>query len=1572
MTTALSTEFLSGGFSIQRNEMVSMQQQKYAQKFEFLNSFNQTYTRLSKPAQHEFDRIAPYALSSQRRVFVGGTVTTVTRPLKQTYRNGNLPSVLGSIQLDANGAIQSINVLDGGFGYAPNTTFNVNIRGGEPTSGTLTPAVVTATSDNSGRIVSVDIVSSGNNYDAAAVQTLSAKIDESPDEGQFYVSFFEGVGALTSVNITSGQTGHRPGVYYVATTTTDSVAGSGAKFQVYVDAGGTVTKVVPLEFGETYVIADTITIPNTELGNDGGSDLVITVEAVTTSTQLAFDYGTVTWRSESFEVGDTVLLEYFIDTDKDPSASDGFLRTLAKDLCLHPYGNYYSSAFSSVPQRSASLVIKGGAVDGAIVELYDDAGIQFGVTDQDGFTAADDGKRIIEVNGSGTAILRVSGDGHTLNPYVATLEMTSTNNEESNPFTYEDATDGEPITGMVAGDKGYATGKWRLAIPVSDFEAQPYNIVYPFVDTDSNTAIPVGNNGQQNHRNVMSSIKRIGDMFVVESEKGTDLLSSKKEINSATDAIPTSVSLTQPVKDARKPQKWRMRFFYDTRDEYLYVNVATALQIKDNGDLSKGQGRDGIKQAVYRQPGELSEIYYNFSNDSNKAKSGFFRRQGKTTDDTEPTYPIAFRLTCTDHGTGLFIFDQASVDQDDDYAWFVVQRHVNNISGKIEFEDGKSPVHCLYSPSSRPEETSDFNIGFFAEVSEELDTTTGATTVTSKSLDELEIFDVNGRKLKPGLPVNVTIPTDSRPVALIPEAYGRGLSYLNTSSTVNVPLADHGALGTDSATGFTVVNDYYKFPEINAANFQAAPGLGGLGTAQLGVINSNIAGTARDAFALNFGSAYGSSFVPVGDYITGFDNGPASAGTGYRYDNVDTAGAPSAWTLINDQGGNGLKNYSVARTQMQGPAQLGLRTYRVRHRSSDGVDTFLDYENDFQFVSKTEVAPATDANGQARELPISSTVAIFTPTSIAAKQLVAKRRRRVVFIDNLDIGATTGTGANPILGAAGDFAGAVGGISDLTLVPITDSSFGGNAVGHKLALDSAGAAIQTGATGGIGQDFIVLDGTGSTGDVKVGDELTTATAQTAGFGFRVLSVIDTMPENDQFIYEYAWEGAGFNNEYTNFFGRYGTASNPLFEVNRLKVFVDGQEADAAVQGQNYQFDSSGNIEFGTTGGSTEYFGVQKPMYAYSLTTDKVKFNEPLEFATVVKISYENYNDVEERDTGRSTYLIRLPEDRDIPAIWNDIHKVAKGIYRFIVRENDVFKPWDYHVSAVTPQVDSPACINPVEQLSITQDKTVIFNFPTPLASQRFIYSDAEADLICIAGADSSTQGGIIKTSATKYDLDGQHVSTLSPQGGTASTSSNADPLNFRREYFWHNVKQSDGTTDAFDTTENSTHRTYVGMMSTKPFGNGMRIFLLTRGGPIRPSYSDYTPRDVRGISDNFPTGAVNGAIETLGGVDYTFDDGERSGDLVTADDASINVGTTTISGATVTSISSEILVGATASVTTVEGDTITLTVTEVSSSAGSITVRSSGSTVGTLAAGTVTFTKNVGSSWKGNYVNFGS
>jgi hypothetical protein len=158
------------------------------------------------------------------------------------------------------------------------------------------------------------------------------------------------------------------------------------------------------------------------------------------------------------------------------------------------------------------------------------------------------------------------------------------------------------------------------------------------------------------------------------------------------------------------------------------------------------------------------------------------------------------------------------------------------------------------------------------------------------------------------------------------------------------------------------------------------------------------------------------------------------------------------------------------------------------------------------------------------------------------------------------------------------------------------------------------------------------------------------------------------------------------------------------------------------------------------------------------------------------------------------------------------------------------------VSAVIPQVDSPAVINPLEQLSITQDKTFVFNFPTPMASQRYIYPNAECDLICYSGADSSTEGGITNvgtTTSPKYDLDGEQDSSVDGVTTAGTSTLNGDPLDFRAEYPWHT-----GT----DSASTSANRTYIGMQSTKPFGNGMRIFLHVRGGSIRPEYSDYQVR----------------------------------------------------------------------------------------------------------------------------------
>ena len=1588
-----------------------------------MNEFNQTYQRLEQAAQGlgqgveaQIDRIPAYSISQEKRTLVNGIMSQVKRPLTYIYATGTLKAALGNITLGSLGEIQSISIADGGAGYAPGATYAICIRGGSTATTTPQIATLTAKADGDGRISSFEVVDGGKDYTVAGdtgYPAMTAEIDESPMLGQFVVSRFNssaqtgivgtgtaqepqipsGVGAITSMKATGGLSGNREGVWFVQhgnghTMTVLAADGNASlgkletvKFQVYVNADGLVTKTNLIEFGEGFAVGDVIKVQQSQLGavadDVTSNELTITIENVTSSDQLKYDFGTAIWRSETFETGTDVVVEYTIDTTIDTNTSNGFLRTLAEDLCLHPYANYYSSAWSTQAQRTATLTFSGLSElvtsttdpvnqangDGLLATLTDpETGDVLSAAE--GFQISDIGKRIIEPFGNGTVVITGIGTGAapdnktagTAICSMATLSGANIRSSEdvnewsnNNIFTYLGkrwrlAIQRKPFANSY--DSGSATTGANFPGMVQHeggFESQPYNLIYPRLDAYQDSGVYIRTNGQQNHREVMTAIRRIGDLFVVESEKSTDTLSSKADINAATKSIPSTVNLTQPVRDRRKPQKWRMRFYYDSRDEYLYVNIATPLQILDNGNLASGQGRDGIKGAVFRQPGELSEIYYNFSNDKNKAKSGFFRRQGKTDSGIDSSYPMAYRLSCTDHGTGFFLFDQASVDQDDDYAWFVVQRHVNNVSGKIESEDGKSPVHCLYSPSKRPEEQSDYNMGFYASVSSSVDPATGITTVSSKSLGELEIYDINGRKLKAGIPLQASIVTKGGRVASRTIAYGGGLNYAQTP-VGGIPLTDNGALGTDVTAGYTSTNDIFQFPALDGVtstikNYESAEqsNLDGTVIQQLGVAPNTV---DIDGFSLAYPQTVSdSTFVPVGDYFTALNATD-------RFTAADDTGVAGIFTtayglaLSTPKTHVGLKNYASARNQMQGPTRLGLKLSRVRHRSAGGVDTVLDPQKDFKIVSRQEVAARTDADGQPRELPVSSAVALFTPTSTAAQALVKNRRVKVIFYDTiqwkmdsgntvyasslfdpLTFGALPNKNAATIkykfentarlttqLGAAPNTYGTTMWTPEESeIVPI--SGFGlsaGSTQGYILDvamnyIDPAGTQPSSGA-------FSTKPGannlSGVQVDMKVGDvvtvkgEFTATTGGSAdGSGAKITNVVDTFPEGDLFIYEYAWEGSGENNEYTNYYGRSGIGSNPLFEVNRLKIFVDGQEADAAILGQNYNITNDGDILFGDTTSSLEYFGSEKPIFAYNMQNDTFKFAQGLEDGVVVKLSYENYSDTEEKDTGKSSYLIKLPEDRDIPNIWHDIHKVAKGIYRFVVRESDVFKPWDFHVSAVIPQVDSPACINPVEQLSITQDKTVIFNFPTPLASQRFIYSDAEADIICIAGADSSTQGGIIKTASTKFDLDamqnsgyknnaddGNYPAVLDStdaatiqattqygldadgvvSDANVSTSTNDDKLNFRREYTWHNPFQGPLVTatgartgataspqvTAFDTPSNSTHRTYLGMMSTKPYGNGMRLFIICRGGPIRPEYTDYTPRDQVDANNN--------------------------------------------------------------------------------------------------------------------------
>ena len=188
------------------------------------------------------------------------------------------------------------------------------------------------------------------------------------------------------------------------------------------------------------------------------------------------------------------------------------------------------------------------------------------------------------------------------------------------------------------------------------------------------------------------------------------------------------------------------------------------------------------------------------------------------------------------------------------------------------------------------------------------------------------------------------------------------------------------------------------------------------------------------------------------------------------------------------------------------------------------------------------------------------------------------------------------------------------------------------------------------------------------------------------------------------------------------------------------------------------------------------------------------------------------------------YTIQKKEDPEFPE--RDMNK-TKAIYRFVVRERDVLKPWDFHKSATMHQVDSFAIINPLEQLSVTPDRNFVFAVPNGLTTQRFYYPTSEVDLIAYTSAEISAQGSMIEIS--KYSDDFYYDSSVTATKIKDPATGDYKPV------------KEDGSAVPYETAPT---RVYEGMMATLPNGNGMRLFFLSNGGPIRPEWSDVDPADV--------------------------------------------------------------------------------------------------------------------------------
>lgn len=141
---------------------------------------------------------------------------------------------------------------------------------------------------------------------------------------------------------------------------------------------------------------------------------------------------------------------------------------------------------------------------------------------------------------------------------------------------------------------------------------------------------------------------------------------------------------------------WRIAFTVKP-NEILDVNIATPVQIKDDGKIATGQGwadeettfADGTKAAV--NPGEIA----GFVSREHLAKTETFNLCA--------AYPMSYALTVTDHGIFFGVWDNAFDEYQNDFKnvspafrWLVIQRPVDNQTG-VPLVTGRAPVFCAYT-----------------------------------------------------------------------------------------------------------------------------------------------------------------------------------------------------------------------------------------------------------------------------------------------------------------------------------------------------------------------------------------------------------------------------------------------------------------------------------------------------------------------------------------------------------------------------------------------------------------------------------------------------------------------------------------------------------------------------------------------------------------------------------------------------------------------------------------------------------------------------------------------------------
>lgn len=163
--------------------------------------------------------------------------------------------------------------------------------------------------------------------------------------------------------------------------------------------------------------------------------------------------------------------------------------------------------------------------------------------------------------------------------------------------------------------------------------------------------------------------------------------------NSADEVVTLEASATVDPLAATQP--WRVQF-QATSDFIGNMVVATPLQLPNDGTAAldyKIVG-DTLPQDV---TGILGTKHFLALGTVNSAVNRFIDRTVRIPDlATAASFPLSYRLSISDRGFTLFVWEEASDTDGDKFSWVNVQRPVDHVTGEAVVT-GKCPVFCVYS-----------------------------------------------------------------------------------------------------------------------------------------------------------------------------------------------------------------------------------------------------------------------------------------------------------------------------------------------------------------------------------------------------------------------------------------------------------------------------------------------------------------------------------------------------------------------------------------------------------------------------------------------------------------------------------------------------------------------------------------------------------------------------------------------------------------------------------------------------------------------------------------------------------